>query len=130
MYVHIVAIYVDDQEKAKDFYVNKLGFKLKQDADYGNGTRWLTVTSIKQPEIEIQLALPELPEQREAQQAAYKAGRPFMSFVTDDLEVEYETLKNRGVSFRSEPQEQPYGGKDAVLDDTCGNILNLHQASR
>lgn len=128
MHVHIVAINVDDQEKAKDFYVNKLGFTLKQDADYGNGTRWLTIVSPKQPEIEIQLAMPELTEQREAQKAAYKAGRPLMSFATDDLEAEYKILKDRGVYFRSAPQEQPYGGKDAVLDDTCGNIINLHQS--
>ena len=129
MYIHVIAIYVDDQEKAKEFYTSKLGFEVKQDADYGNGTRWLTVVSPKQPEMEIQLTVPELDEQREAQQATYKAGRPpFMSFATDDLDSEYKTLKDRGVPFRSEPQEQPYGGKDAVFDDTCGNIINLHQS--
>lgn len=128
MYTHIVTVYVDDQEKARDFYTNKLGFELKQDTDYGNGTRWLTVISPRQPEIEIQLALPEFDEQRIAQQAAYKARRPFMSFATDDLQAEYESLKDREVSFTSAPQEQPYGGIDAVFDDTCGNIINLHQA--
>lgn len=50
-----------------------------------------------------------------------------MSFATDDIKAKYKILKENGVSFISEPQERPYGGIDAVFDDTCGNIINLHQ---
>ncbi|HZA26394.1 MAG TPA: VOC family protein, partial [Actinomycetota bacterium] len=65
---------------------------------------------------------------QEFQDANRKAGRPMVSFVTDDCRRDYEELRAKGVSFVSEPTEYPYGGTDAVFEDGCGNLLNLHQA--
>lgn len=85
MRVNIIAIYVNDQEKAKKFYTDKLGFAVKQDTDYGDGSRWLAVVSSAQQDLEIQLSKPNLEEQRQAQEAMYKTKRPFMSFATSNI---------------------------------------------
>jgi predicted enzyme related to lactoylglutathione lyase len=61
------------------------------------------------------------------QQASRERGRPVLSLRTDDCAAAAERLKANGVVFTKEPGRMPYGGFDAVFDDTCGNLINLHQ---
>jgi hypothetical protein len=50
-----------------------------------------------------------------------------VSFATGDCQQSYRELAGRGAVFVSEPQQRGYGGTDAVFEDGCGNLLNLHQ---
>ena len=76
--------------------------------------------------MELVLHLADEPA-RAFQAASREVGRPVLSLVTDDCVGEAERLKAKGVVFVKEPGRMPYGGLDAVLDDTCGNLINLHQ---
>jgi predicted enzyme related to lactoylglutathione lyase len=76
--------------------------------------------------VELVLHLADAPA-RAFQQASRHAGRPVLSLRTDDCRRQAERLKAKGVVFVKEPGSMPYGGIDAVLDDTCGNLVNLHQ---
>jgi catechol 2,3-dioxygenase-like lactoylglutathione lyase family enzyme len=124
--IHLTEIFVDDQEAARAFYTDKLGFQVKTDAAYGPDTRWLTVVAPGSPDVE--LLLNKADDAAEAFRASRReAGVPTMSFTTDDIEKDYETLSARGVTFTQPPTRREYGGTDAVFEDGCGNILNLHQ---
>lgn len=129
MRIKLHSIFVADQDKAKTFYTEVLSFELKQDAAYGPDTRWLTVVSPEDPNgIELLLAPTKGDAAAEAfQKAQYAAEKPASSFTTDDIQKEYERLQAQGVVFRMEPKQMPYGGTDAVFEDGCGNLLNLHQ---
>jgi predicted enzyme related to lactoylglutathione lyase len=76
--------------------------------------------------VELVLHLADEPA-RTFQQASRQAGRPVLSLRADDCQREAERLKARGVGFVKEPWRRDYGGIDAVFDDTCGNLVNLHQ---
>ncbi|HEX4850349.1 MAG TPA: VOC family protein, partial [Puia sp.] len=108
-------LYVSDQNKAFDFYVKTLGFKVHTDAKMENGFRWLAVTPPEQPDLQITLLSPlnEFMYQDEDVKKAFKllldkgalgAG----VFYTPDCRATYEELKSKGVVFRSEPKEQFY----------------------
>ena len=127
MRIGLTGIFVDDQDKAERFYTEVLGFQVKTSAAYGPGERWLTVVSPEEPDgVQLSLHLTDEPA-RAFQAAARKLGRPVISLTTDDCAGEAERLKARGVVFVKEPGRMPYGGMDAVFDDTCGNLVNLHQ---
>ena len=126
MRVSLSSILVDDQEKALKFYTEKLGFVKKTDMPVGD-FRWLTVTSPNGPEgIELVLEPMAFQPARVYQKALFEAGIPLTAFISDDIQGEYDLLKQRGVSFRSEPQKM--GTITSVLfEDTCGNLINLVQ---
>ena len=127
MRIGLTSIYVDDQDQAERFYTQTLGFQVKTSAAYGPGERWLTVVSPEDPDgVELVLHLADAPA-RTFQHASRERGRPVLSLHTDDCKRDAERLKARGVVFVKEPGRMPYGGIDAVFDDTCGNLLNLHQ---
>jgi catechol 2,3-dioxygenase-like lactoylglutathione lyase family enzyme len=127
MRIGVVDVFVDDQDKAHAFYTGVLGFQVKDDASYGDATRWLTVVSPENPDG-TQLLLAPMTDAAAALQAARReAGTPAVSFTTEDCERAYRELAWRGAVFVSEPQELGYGGTDAVFEDGCGNLLNLHQ---
>ncbi len=134
-------LFVLDQDKAYDFYVNILGFTVKTDALMGNGFRWLTVTPKEQPDLEIVLmgilhdsmikseTSPEGLD--EESRAAFKVllekgilGAGVMH--TNDCRATYEELKAKGVQFKGEPKEQFYG-IEAVMFDGCGNWFSVTQ---
>ena len=126
MEIYITSVFVDDQEKAVDFYVNKLGFIVKHDVPLGTH-RWLTVTAKEQPDG------PELllePSTHKAvppyKQALYDDGIPAASFKVMDLASDYKRLCAAGVSFTLAPTE---AGPVimAIFDDTCGNLIQLVQ---
>ncbi len=132
--------YVLDQESAKRFYTEKLGFDVRSDvvmgAEFegaGQGLRWLTVSPPQQPEVEIILADPamghdaETAEQIRALVAKGAMGSGVMA--TDDCQKTYEELSARGVVFLQEPAERPYG-TEAVFRDDSGNWFSLSQRAQ
>jgi catechol 2,3-dioxygenase-like lactoylglutathione lyase family enzyme len=127
MRIGLTGIFVDDQDRAERFYTEVLGLEVKTSAAYGPGERWLSVVSPEEPDgVELALHLADEPA-RAFREASREAGRPVISLVTDDCVGEAERLKAKGVVFVKEPGRMEYGGMDAVFDDTCGNLVNLHQ---
>ena len=126
MKIILSSVLVDDQEKALNFYTDKLGFQKKEDISMGQ-YRWLTVTS---PEgaagVELLLEPMGFPPAKVFQKALYDAGIPATAFFTGDIQAEYSRLKDLGVVFRGEPTNM--GPVMAVaFEDTCGNLLHLVQ---
>jgi catechol 2,3-dioxygenase-like lactoylglutathione lyase family enzyme len=104
-----------------------LGFVAKNDLPAGEH-RWLTVAS---PEgvagVELLLEPDAHPAAREFQKILYRDGIPATSFESEDIQAEYARLQAKGVAFRTPPT--PAGPVTvAVFDDTCGNLIQLHQA--
>ncbi len=128
MKIQFAIIYVDDQDKALDFYTNILGFIVKQDESYGPESRWLSIVSPDNPEVALLLdKVSSETGSKEFQIKQYNAEKPANTFSVEDIEQSYKELSNKGVEFTMTPTEQPYGGIDAVLKDGCGNLINLHQ---
>lgn len=122
--IRLVSVMVDDQQKAHDFYTEKVGFTVKQDIPMGE-FRWLTVGHTDEP-MEVVLEPNQLPSAKAMQQDLYEKGIPWTAMMTDDIETEYARLSAAGVAFKSEPQEMG-GVKVAAFDDTCGNWIQLYQ---
>jgi len=123
--VSLSSIFVKDQAKALEFYTEKLGFCKKQDVDLGE-YKWLTVCDAENKGVELLLE-PNAHEASKAYQAAiYADGLPAQILAVDDLNAEYERLKKAGVHFTKEPFD---AGTVlvAILDDTCGNLIQLVQ---
>jgi predicted enzyme related to lactoylglutathione lyase len=129
MKIKLTTLYVDDQEKALRFYTEVLGFVKK--ADFSQGSfRWLTVVSADDPEgTELQLALNDKPAARTYQEALFQQGQPAAMFFTDDVLADYERIKARGAEFTMPPTDVT-GAKIAMLNDTCGNRIQLSQLMR
>jgi predicted enzyme related to lactoylglutathione lyase len=127
MRIGLVSLFVDDQEKARTFYTEAVGLQVKTDATYGPQERWLTVVSPEDADgVEVVLHLGD-DAARAYQQTAKAVGRPALSLISDDAQRDYERLRANGVEFMMPPTRMDYGGTDAVFDDTCGNLINLHQ---
>jgi catechol 2,3-dioxygenase-like lactoylglutathione lyase family enzyme len=130
MRINVVTIYVTDQDKAKSFYTDKLGFKLKDDVPYWANNRWLTVLSPEDDVTELYLAHEDsYPGAKAYREAMYSAGTPAMGFAVADVHAVHEQLSTAGVTFTRKPAAEDYGGHGASIDDGCGNILNLHQGA-
>jgi len=119
-------LYVDDQENALRFYTDKLGFRKK--ADFSNGSyRWLTVVSPEDPEgSELLLESNANPAGKAYQQAVRGQNRPASQFLVKDVRAEHDRLAAGGVKFTT-PVTPTTGSIIAVLDDTCGNLIQLVQ---
>lgn len=126
MRIHITSVFVDDQARAKDFYTRILGFTVKHDLPAG-AHRWLTVVSPQEPDgTELLLEPSDHPAVGPYKRALVADGIPATSFQVDDIDAEYERLRSLGVAFRREPIDAgPV--RIAVLDDTCGNLIQLAQ---
>ena len=126
MKIELCSVYVSDQARALAFYTDVLGFTPHTDVPAGE-YRWMTVVSPEAP-TGVQLVLEPLGFAPAAtyQAALFEAGIPFTSFGVADVRAEYQRLLALGVRFASEPQETPFG-YSAVLDDTCGNWIMLHE---
>jgi len=124
MKIVATSIFVEDQERARDFYTEKLGFELKHDIDMG-GAKWLTVTEPNSDNrVEIVLEPNAHPVAKNYQLGLFNDGIPVTMFATSNLAEEYEALVARGVQFTTEPKEVE-GINLAVFDDTCGNLIQL-----
>jgi predicted enzyme related to lactoylglutathione lyase len=129
MKIKLTSVYVDDQDKALRFYTEVLGFAKK--ADFRNGPfRWLTVASPEEPDgTELQLALNDNPAAKAYQQALFQQSQPAAMFFTDDVKGEYEQIKARGADFTMAPTDVT-ASTIAMLNDTCGNLIQLTQLAR
>ena len=126
MRIVVTSVFVDDQEKALRFYTEVLGFVKREDVPVGEA-RWLTVASPEDPEgTELLLEPDAHPAAKPFKQALVADGIPFTMFGVDDVRAEYARLGSLGVRFVQEPAEM---GPviTAVLDDTCGNLIQLVQ---
>ncbi|MDB4913537.1 MAG: hypothetical protein JWM95_1181 [Gemmatimonadetes bacterium] len=124
MKIKITSIYVNDQEKALCFYTKVLGFVKK--ADFTQGPfRWLTVASPEEPDgTELQLASNDNPAARPYQQALFEQGQPAAMFYVDDVQREYDRMKPLGAEFTMPPTKVT-GSTIAMLNDTCGNLIQI-----
>ena len=129
MKIKITSVYVDDQDKALRFYTEVLGFAKK--SDFSNGPfRWLTVASPEEPDgTELQLALNSNPAAQAYQQAMFQQHQPAAMFFTDDVKGDYERIKASGAEFTMPPTDVT-ASTIAMLNDTCGNLIQLTQLAR
>ncbi len=126
--INITSVYVDDQDKALRFYTDVLGFVKKTEIPLGEA-RWLTVASPDDPNgTELLLEPDGHPAVGPFKQALQTDGIPFTSFAVDDVHAEHERLRALGVRFTQDPLEMG-SVTTAVLDDTCGNLIQIATAT-
>ena len=130
--ISLITLYVTDQDAARDFYVDKLGFEAKTDVTMGEGFRWVTIGHPAQPELEVTLMVPGPPLDPEMAQAVErslaKGQMGGFGLRTDDCQKTYEELSAQGVEFPQPPSKRPYG-VEAVMRDSSGNWLVLVEPS-
>lgn len=126
------SIYVLDQERAKDFYVNKLGLEVKMEIPIGPEAKWLTVAAKDQPDMEITL-MPVNNNEMFPPESAAKLTEliengtfGFGVFESVDIYATYEELQQKGVEFTKPPTEEFYG-IEAMFKDDSGNWFSLVQ---
>jgi catechol 2,3-dioxygenase-like lactoylglutathione lyase family enzyme len=114
--VAVVSVPVSDQDRARDFYVEKLGFELVQDRSLGD-MRWVQVRPPGSPtSLTLVTWFPTMP-------AGSLKG---LVLETENVQAAYETLRGRGVEVAHEPKQE-FWGTYTALDDPDGNGLVLSQ---
>lgn len=126
MKIKLSSVFVDDQDTALKFYTEVLGFIKKTDIPVGED-KWLTVVSPDGPDdIELVLEPGSNPAVQTFQKKLFEQGIPLTAFAVDDIQKEYERMKDLGVVFTMEPtQAGPV--TVAIFNDTCGNLIQLYQ---
>jgi catechol 2,3-dioxygenase-like lactoylglutathione lyase family enzyme len=127
-HISLVTVWVTDQDEAKAFYIDKLGFQEASDITMGDGYRWLTVAHPDHPEVELTLMVPGPPLDEE-DAAAFrrmldKGSLGAVGLSTDDCRKTHQELAAKGVDFVQQPADRPYG-VEAVMRDNSGNWLVL-----
>ena len=126
MKVILNSIFVEDQDKALSFYTEKLGFAKKHDVSLGE-FKWLTVVSPEQPDgTEVLLEPNNNPVAKTYQKGIFEQGIPATSFGVENIQAEFEKLKELDVRFTMEPTKMDKV-TIAVFDDTCGNLIQIMQ---
>ena len=125
MQIKVSSIFVDDQAQALVFYTEMLGFVKRTDIDLGE-YRWLTVAESADSPVELLLE----PNAHSAaivyQRAIYEDGIPATVFHSNDMDMDYQSLSGKGVSFKDRPTNAG-DHRIAIFDDTCGNWIQLVQ---
>ncbi len=126
--VSLVTVWVTDQDEAKAFYLDKLGFQEATDVTMGDGYRWVTVSHPDHPELELTLMKPGPPLDEASADAVRrmlaKGSFGAVGLATDDCRKTYDELTGRGVDFIQPPADRPYG-VEAILRHSSGNWLVL-----
>lgn len=126
--IAIASVFVQDVDASRDFYVDVLGFELKDDITLGDGYRWCTVNHPSQPELAVHLTIPGPPFSAELVDAMRRAqadgGLNGLGMHVDDCQKTYEELSAKGVEFLQKPEERPYG-VEALCRDNSGNWIVL-----
>ncbi|WP_445492502.1 VOC family protein [Niallia sp. 03133] len=126
MKIIVTSIFVQDQDKALEFYSEKLGFVKKEDVPVGE-FRWITLVSPDaQDGTELLLEPNNHPAAKEYQKKISDEGIPATMFGVADIRKEYKRLMEKGVKFTMEPTEMG-AVTIAVFDDTCGNLIQIVQ---
>lgn len=126
MNIIVTSLFVQDQDKALEFYTATLGFVKKHDVPSGK-FRWIAVVSPDEPDgTELLLEPNEHPAAKEYQKRLLADGIPATMFGVADIYQEYERLSANGVTFTMKPTTM---GEFtiAVFDDTCGNLIQIIQ---
>ncbi|HEX2992185.1 MAG TPA: VOC family protein [Anaerolineales bacterium] len=128
--IKLTSVSIDDYDKALKFYTEVMGFQKKRDMPLGEGARWITVVSPLEPDGTELLLEPNAgyPAMKALKEALVKDGIPFTAFEVDDIQEEYERMRNLGVEFTMEPTNMGQATA-AVLDDTCGNLIQIYQVT-
>ncbi len=129
-----INLFVRDQKKAYDVYVNKLGFRVNTDITMDNGMRWLTVTPPGYPDIEVLLAEPCSPMMKPEVVGHVRAvldadQMPGGVWKTDNCEKAYEEMTKKGIQFLKRPTKEFYG-IEALFLDGCGNWFSLTERTK
>ena len=125
MKIKLCSVFVENQQKALEFYTSVLGFVKKADFPVGE-FRWLTVVSPESPaDIELLLEPNANIAAAAFQTSIYDQGIAATSFFVDDIDKEYQRMKKHGVVFRTKPTKLEGGPTIALFDDTCGNLIQL-----
>jgi catechol 2,3-dioxygenase-like lactoylglutathione lyase family enzyme len=126
--ISLTTVYCLDQDQARDFYVDMLGFEPRTDISMGEGFRWLTIGHPSQPELQVTLMTPVPPLDPEAadfiRRQLEKGQVGGLGLRVDDCRKTYEELSAKGVTFLQEPSDRPYG-VEALIRDNSGNWLVL-----
>ena len=122
--VTLFKVYVSDQEEARRFYVDQLGFEIAEDKVLGD-YHWLLVRAPDNQDVCLNLEIARTDEEK-ALVGRQAAGQPLFSLSTDNCNRDYSELKHRGVKFHGEPKVMPYG-TGVVMQDLYGNKIYLNQ---
>jgi predicted enzyme related to lactoylglutathione lyase len=130
MKIKLTSIPIDDYDKALSFYTDVMGFVKKRDIPLGEGARWITVVSPEEADGTELLLEPNAgyPAMQALKDSLMKDGIPYTAFQVNDIQHEYERLKNLGVEFTMEPTNMG-ATTAAILNDTCGNLIQIYQMS-
>jgi catechol 2,3-dioxygenase-like lactoylglutathione lyase family enzyme len=128
MKIKLTSVSIDDYDKALKFYTEIMGFVKKQDIPLGEGARWITVVSPEEPNGTELLLEPNAsyPAMKALKESLVKDGIPFTAFLVNDIQQEYERMKDLGVEFTMEPTNMGVWTA-AIFDDTCGNLIEIFQ---
>lgn len=126
--ISLVTLYVTDQDEARRFYIDNLGFAERTDVSMGDGFRWVTIVHPDHPELEVTLMVPGPPLDEEMAEAVRrslaKGNMGGFGLRTTDCQKTYDELVANGVEFIQPPSDRPYG-VEAVMRDNSGNWLVL-----
>ena len=128
MRIKLSSVSIDDYDKTLKFYTEVMGFLKKHDIPIGGDARWITVVSPEDPDGCELLLEPnaEYPAMKALKEDLVRDGVPFTAFQVDDVQQEYERLRNLGVEFAMEPTN--VGTTTiAILHDTCGNLIQIYE---
>ena len=124
MRIRLTSIFVDDQQAARAFYTDVLGFTVRHDVPLGDDF-WLTVVSPEDPDgPELLLEPARHPAVKPYRDALVQDGIPLAQFAVADVQAEYDRLTGLGVVFTQPPMDIGTAVV-AVFDDTCGNLVQL-----
>ncbi|MFC5464055.1 VOC family protein [Lederbergia graminis] len=124
MNIIVTSIFVDDQDKALNFYTETLGFVKKHDVPAGE-FRWITLVSPDNQEgTELLLEPNDNPAASDYQSKLMEQGIPATMFGVEDVQKEYDRLLKHDVKFTMEPTKMG-NNTIAVFDDTCGNLIQI-----
>jgi catechol 2,3-dioxygenase-like lactoylglutathione lyase family enzyme len=128
MKIQLTSVPIADYDQALKFYTDILGFVKKRDLPLGGGARWLTVVSPEEPDGPELLLEPnaDYPAMKALKESLVRDGIPFTGFQVSDIQAEYARLKKLGVKFTMEPTNMGMTTM-AVLDDMCGNLIQIYQ---
>jgi catechol 2,3-dioxygenase-like lactoylglutathione lyase family enzyme len=127
-HIALVALVVRDYDEALEFYLDRLGFELVEDAPLDTHKRWVVVRPPGQPQTAVLLAK-AVGNRQVAAIGTQTGGRVFLFLHTDDLQRDYAVYVQRGVVFEGQPRHESYGIV-AVFQDLYGNRWDLIQPNR
>ena len=130
MKIKLTSVPIDDYDQALKFYSEVLGFVKKRDIPLENGDRWITVVSPEDQDGTELLLEPNAgyPAMKALKESLVKDGIPFTGFEVGNIQKEYDRLKKLGVEFTMEPTNMG-PTTVAILNDTCGNLIQIYQVT-